>query len=109
MQGSHAASFSRQLRDRHPGGEPQRGFPEVQPPMSAFFDIVFMPFTAFFALVGRKPVAAAGIAVVLSLLAFVTHHGAWGATFVMFGSFVLIWISETTGRLRNEQGSAAGH
>jgi hypothetical protein len=72
------------------------------------FKILLWPLTAFCTLVTRAPLVSIAVACALGLLAFVTHHGAWGATFAMFVGFVLIWMSEASARLLPEQGVVAG-
>ncbi|MGX9962706.1 hypothetical protein ACVFYP_05250 [Roseomonas sp. F4] len=76
--------------------------------MSALFDLMLWPLTASCNLVSRAPMLSVALGCALGLLAFFTHHGAWGATFAMFVGFVLIWMSESAQRMLPEQGVVAG-
>lgn len=75
--------------------------------MSAFFDILLWPLTAFSRVVGSSPKIAIAIGVALTVLGFAMHHGAWASVAAMFVGYVLIWLSETQSRLAAEQGVAA--
>ncbi|NKE47190.1 hypothetical protein HB662_20600 [Roseomonas frigidaquae] len=72
------------------------------------FGILLWPLTAFCDLVRRGPMVSVAIGIAVTVLAFATHHGAWGSVAAMFVGFVLIWLSESTHPQHAEQGIAAG-
>lgn len=72
------------------------------------FATLLWPLTAFSSLVMRRPLLSVVAGCAIGLLAFASHHEAWGATLAMFVGFVLIAMSETAARLGSEQGVAAG-
>jgi hypothetical protein len=73
------------------------GAPHVpEPCMSTITSIALSPFTLLFRMSYARPWIAIAISVVAAVVAHMLDHDSWTVLFVFFGSYMLMWLDETT-------------
>jgi hypothetical protein len=73
------------------------GAPHVpEPCMSIITSIALSPFTLLFRMSYAQPWIAIAISAAAGLVAHMMDHDGWTVLFVSFGSYMLIWLDEST-------------